>query len=186
MRTEEIFRKTKVKILKFKKIESTQERAIKMVKKGTRPWTIIWAKEQTKGIGRKGDFWYSPKGGLYFSIILPKTKIEDVEILTNLTAFLVSKIIFQEFGEKPFIKFPNDIYLRGKKLAGILIQNIISGKEIKPIVGIGINTNIKSFPEDLKEKATSTFLEFKKKANNQKFLEKIIWEIKNSLKEISQ
>ncbi|MBC7073786.1 biotin--[acetyl-CoA-carboxylase] ligase [Candidatus Parcubacteria bacterium] len=175
-----------MRIFKFKKIDSTQKKAIEMIKtQKAKPWTVIFAETQKKGIGRKGNFWYSPKGGLYFSIILPPTKIEDVEILTNLAAFWISKVIFEKFHCKPLIKFPNDVYLNGKKVAGILTQNLIFGKKIFSVIGIGINTNIEHFPDDLKEKATSFFLEFGKKINNENFLKEILKEIYKGLRKIN-
>jgi len=170
-----------MKIKNFEKIASTQEIASKLFKKGEKPWTVVVAKEQIKGKGRGKNFWYSPRGGLYFSILLPPLSIEDVEILTNLAAFFVAKVIFEELGEKIFIKFPNDLYLNGKKIGGILTENTICGNEYYSIVGIGLNTNIKDFPPFLKEKATSFYLETHKKINNQKMLKKILKEIKKGI-----
>jgi BirA family biotin operon repressor/biotin-[acetyl-CoA-carboxylase] ligase len=172
-----------MKILKFEKVNSTQKIAKKLAKEGKKEWTVILAKEQTGGIGRKGNFWYSPKGGLYFSVILPKIKIEKLKILTDFIPLLISKIIFEEFKEKPFVKFPNDIYLKGKKIGGVMIQNLISGKGQISILGVGLNTNIKKFPEDLREKATSLLLEFKKRANNERIFKKILKELQKVIKE---
>ncbi len=175
-----------MKILKFERVESTQKTAKELIKKGEKEWTVILAKEQTKGIGRKGNFWYSPKGGLYFSLVLPKTEIEKIKIIRDLVPFLVSKVIFEEVKEKPFIKFPNDIYLRGRKIGGVMIQNFISKRRQISILGIGINTNVKEFPEDLREKATSLLIEFKKRVSNQKILKKILKEIQKVFETISK
>jgi len=175
-----------MKILEFEKLDSTQKIAKELAEKGEKEWTVILAKEQTQGIGRKGDFWYSPRGGLYFSVILPQAKIEKLEILRDLTPFLISKVIFEEFKIKPFIKFPNDIYLNGKKIGGIMLQNIISPQKQISILGIGLNTNIKEFPEDLKDKATSLLIELKKEVSNQKILEKILKEIKKTFDKITK
>ena len=117
---------------------------------------------------------------------MPEKKVEDLEILTNSAAFLISRIIFERFGEKPFIKFPNDVYLRGKKVAGILTQNVICGRKKNSVLGIGLNTNIKKFPANLKEKATSLFLEFKKEVGNKEFLRRIIEELKKTLNLFAQ
>jgi BirA family biotin operon repressor/biotin-[acetyl-CoA-carboxylase] ligase len=174
-----------MKILEFEKLESTQKKA-KEIAKEVEPWTVVLAKEQTGGYGRKGNFWYSPKGGLYFSVILPKTKIEDVQILTFLAAFCVAKVLNKEFGAKPFIKWPNDVWLNGKKICGILTENIILGKEIKnSIIGIGLNTNIEKFPKDLKNIATSIKIELKKEVDNIELMKKILEELKEKLKIIS-
>jgi BirA family biotin operon repressor/biotin-[acetyl-CoA-carboxylase] ligase len=174
-----------MKILEFEKLESTQKKA-KEIAKEAEPWTVVLAKEQTGGYGRKGNFWYSPRGGLYFSVILPKTKIEDLQILTILAAFCVAKILKEDFKLEPFIKLPNDVYVNNKKICGILTENIISGKEVKnSIIGIGLNTNIEDFPEGLKEKATSLKRELKKEVEGRKILEKILKELKNYFLEIT-
>jgi BirA family biotin operon repressor/biotin-[acetyl-CoA-carboxylase] ligase len=174
-----------MKILEFEKLESTQKKA-KEIAKNSKPWTVVLSKEQTGGYGRKGNFWYSPRGGLYFSVILPKTKIEDLQILTILTAFCVAKILKEDFNLEPFIKLPNDVYLNGKKICGILTENIIFGKEVRnSIIGIGLNTNIDQFPEDLKKIATSVKIELNKKVKNEEILKKILNEIKEKLEIIS-
>lgn len=107
-----------MKILKFNQINSTQKKAKKLAQKGEKPWTVVLAKAQTAGRGRKGNFWYSPKGGLYFSIVLPKSKIENIYILNILAAFLVAKTIKEIFNLEPFIKLPNDIWIKDRKVAG--------------------------------------------------------------------
>jgi BirA family biotin operon repressor/biotin-[acetyl-CoA-carboxylase] ligase len=174
-----------MKILEFEKLESTQKKAKEIAKK-TEPWTVVLAKEQTGGYGRKGNFWYSSRGGLYFSVILPKTKIEDLQILTILAAFCVAKILKEDFKLEPFIKLPNDVYVNSKKICGILTENIILGKEVKnSIIGIGLNTNIEKFPKDLENIATSIKIELKKKVDNKELLKKILEELKEKLETIS-
>jgi BirA family biotin operon repressor/biotin-[acetyl-CoA-carboxylase] ligase len=174
-----------MKILEFEKLESTQKKA-KEIAKEAEPWTVVLAKEQTGGYGRKENFWYSPKGGLYFSVILPKTKIEDLQILTILAAFCVAKTLKEDFKLEPFIKLPNDVYVNGKKICGILTENIILGEEVKnSIIGIGLNTNIEDFPEELKERATSLKRELKKEVEGRKILEEILKELKNYFQEIT-
>jgi BirA family biotin operon repressor/biotin-[acetyl-CoA-carboxylase] ligase len=174
-----------MKILEFEKLESTQKKA-KEIAGNSEPWTVVLAKEQTGGYGRKGNFWYSPKGGLYFSVILPETKIEDLQILTILAAFCIAKILKEDFKLEPFIKLPNDVYVNGKKICGILTENIILGKEVKnSIIGIGLNTNIEKFPKDLENIATSIKIELKKEVENKELLEKILEELKEKLEIIS-
>jgi BirA family biotin operon repressor/biotin-[acetyl-CoA-carboxylase] ligase len=174
-----------MKILEFEKLESTQKKA-KEIAKEAEPWTVVLAKEQTGGYGRKGNFWYSPRGGLYFSVILPKTKIEDLQILTILAAFCVAKILKEDFKLEPFIKLPNDVYVNSKKICGILTENIVLGKEVKnSIIGIGLNTNIEKIPRDLENVATSIKIELKKEVENKELLKKILEELKEKLETIS-
>jgi len=181
-----------MKIVKYKKISSTSEIAKKL---RPQPWTIILADEQKRGYGREQREWFSPKGGLYFTIVLPKVDIADLQILTLLAAFSVSKTVKEKFNLETFIKTPNDVLIisspnsRGlklKKICGILTENVI-GKDVKfSIMGIGLNTNIKSFPKDLKDIATSIEIETGRKTNNEKILLAIIDGIKNNLKTITQ
>lgn len=172
------------KIKSFRKVQSTQILAKELLRSGATPWTVIVAKEQTGGIGRKGERWFSPHGGLYISVILPPMRLENIEILTYLFSFFVAKVIFNEFGEKIFIKFPNDLYFKNKKLGGLMVQNMVLGEKNYPILGIGINTNINEFPEDLKETATSLKIELSRKINNEALMDKILEEIKDGLEKI--
>ncbi len=175
-----------MKILEFEKISSTNLAAKELAKKGAPPWTVILAKEQKAGYGRKGGSWFSPLGGLYFSIILPKSKIEDLQTLTILAAFVVAKVLEEGFSLEPLIKLPNDVLLNGKKISGILTENVI-GQEVKSsVMGIGLNTNIDKFPKDLENKATSLKIELGKKVDNKKILKKIIKGLKEQLKTISE
>lgn len=174
------------KIFNFKKIKSTSECAKEMAQNGAGEWTVVVAEEQTFGHGRKGEEWFSPLGGLYFSVILPPSNITDLQTLTILTAFIVAKVIKENFDLEPMIKLPNDVFVNGKKICGILTENIIIGQKIKSVIGIGLNTNIEFFSENLKNVATSLKIETIKSVDNNKILEQIISELKNQLKIISQ
>jgi len=174
-----------MEIIKFEKIDSTQIFAKNL--KTPEPWLVVLAKEQTTGRGRGRDFWYSPKGGLYFSVILPKSNIDDLQTLTIISAFIIGKYIKEKFNLEPFIKLPNDVYLNGKKVAGVITENVIEAKEVKfSVMGIGINTNIARFPKDLENIATSFKIELGKKVDNEKILKEIIEGLKEQLKVISE
>ena len=176
-----------MEITYYKTLFSTNLKAKELAKKGVKPWTVIVAENQTKGRGRKKNDWFSPKGGLYFSIILPKSNIDDLQTLTILAAFITAKVIKENFKKfEPLIKLPNDVLINGKKVAGILTENII-GKDVKlSVMGIGFNTNIGKFPKELKDIATSLELELEKRVNNRKILTQIIKEIKKQLATISE
>jgi BirA family biotin operon repressor/biotin-[acetyl-CoA-carboxylase] ligase len=172
-------------IKKYKILKSTNLKAKELAKKGAEPWTVIVAKEQTAGYGRKGESWFSPKGGLYFSVILPKSNIEDLQTLNILAAFICAKTIKENFNLEPFIKLPNDLWLNGKKVAGILTENIV-GRDVKlSVMGIGLNTNIEKFPRDLENIATSLKIELAKEVDNEKILKEIIKGLKEQLAIIS-
>jgi BirA family biotin operon repressor/biotin-[acetyl-CoA-carboxylase] ligase len=172
-----------MKIKKFEKVSSTNALA-KEIK--LEPWTVVWAQEQTSGYGSKKDYWFSPKGGLYFSVILPKSTIEDLQTLTILAAFVVAKTIKENFNVEPFIKLPNDVHLNQRKIAGILTETVVSSDVKFSIMGIGINTNIDEFPGELENIATSLKIELGKKVDNEKILKQIVEELKKQLKTISE
>lgn len=191
---------SKLKILKFDTLPSTSQKLKELLQKGARPWTIVLAKEQTAGHGKGKRKWYSPRGGLYFSIVLPESNIEDLQVLTILAAFAVAKVIKEKFKLEPFIKLPNDVFVNGKKIAGILTENVVavsagpdlSGakrieKKVKSsVMGIGMNTNIDNFPEDLKDKATSLKIELKREVDSEDILKKVVEMLKVNFKTISQ
>ncbi len=165
----------------FDKIDSTNEEAKRNMYE---PWTVLIAKEQISGHGKGKESWFSPEGGLYFSIILPKSNFDDLQTLTILAAFIVAKNIKEEFSLEPLIKLPNDVLINGKKICGILTENII-GENLKlSVIGIGLNTNIKSFPQKLENIATSLQIETKKEINNDEILNKIVLDLKKQFKSI--
>ncbi|MDI6602905.1 MAG: biotin--[acetyl-CoA-carboxylase] ligase [Patescibacteria group bacterium] len=173
-------------IKNYKILDSTNLKAKELARRGAGAWTVIVAEEQVGGYGRKGTSWFSPKGGLYFSIILPKSNVEDLQTLTILAAFICAKTIKENFNLEPFIKLPNDVWVNGKKVAGILTENVI-GKDVKlSVMGIGLNTNIEKFPKELENTATSLKIELEKKVSNIKLLKQIVQSLKEQLKTISE
>lgn len=105
--------------------------------------TLITAEEQTKGKGRFGRKWYSPKGkNIYatFCFTLPK-ETKHLTALSHLMALSLCNILI-EYNLKPKIKWPNDIYLAQKKVAGILCEIIFTNEIIQIILGIGVNVNM--------------------------------------------
>lgn len=174
-----------MEILSYGKINSTNLKAKELAKKGAKPWTIVLAKEQSSGYGKSKKIWSSPAGGLYFSVILPKSNIEDLQTLTILAAFIIAKVIKENFKLEPLIKLPNDVLLEGKKICGILTENVV-GKDVKfSVMGIGLNTNVEKIAPELKNIATSIKMEIGKKVDNEKILKQIIGELKHQLKTIS-
>ena len=144
----------------YKKIDSTntQARLFAENKKGSH--AIFIASEQTKGRGRLGRTFVSSKNkGLYLSILLnEKLPPELATSLTTYMAVIASRAIHTVSGVLPKIKWVNDLYLGGKKLAGILTEGKASETEDTldyAVVGIGINLLKQNFPEDVKSIATT-------------------------------
>lgn len=122
--------------------------------------TIIRAESQTAGRGRLGKVWLSPsEKGLYFSIIVrPRLTSEEYPKLSMTVGLAVAKAIEKTCDVDVFLKWPNDIYLNGKKCGGILCESGLSpGKNRFGIVGIGLNvlTAKSELPKDIRESATS-------------------------------
>ena len=175
------------KIIEFESLASTSEKAKELALAGAEPWTIVLAIEQTGGHGRKGEAWFSPQGGLYVSIILPKSNIIDLQTLTILTAFIIAQTIKNNYKLEPLIKLPNDVLLDGKKVCGILTENVIMGNEtLISILGIGLNTNILEFPIELNDLAISLQQSLSTQVWNEQILEQIVVGLKNQLDNISQ
>ncbi len=138
----------------FDEIDSTNEYARKIVDDAV-DGTVVLADIQTAGKGRLENKWYSPEGGLYLSVIL----VIDKPLLLPIIAAVAICETFSHYNIILGIKWPNDILLNERKVAGILCEVI----EMKAVLGIGINLNIAEFPQDLKTVATSIFMETKKR-----------------------
>ena len=172
-------------IIEFDKLASTSAKAKELAAGGVEPWTAVVAKEQDGGYGRKGNVWHSPAGGLYFSVILPKSNVADLQILTIMAAFCAARAIKENFNVEPMIKLPNDVYLNGKKICGVLTENVICGDEILSVIGIGVNTNIDAFPEE-SGNAASLKIELKQTIDNRAILVQIISQLQQTFKAISR
>ena len=142
----------------FGTIDSTNIYASKIADKSPEG-TVIIADEQTSGKGRIGRKWFS-KNGIYFSIILkPEIELTRVSFLTQLAgaALLVA---LKNVGVDVKIKWPNDIILNGKKIAGILTEMSAEVDRIfYVVVGVGINLYNQKFDDEIREKATSILKE---------------------------
>lgn len=146
------------KFFRFKTVDSTNNVARKLAEKGFEKVVVI-AETQTNGRGRYGRTWFSPKGGLWFSIILkPKINPNEAFKLSFLTALSIAKAIKELYNLEATIKWPNDILVNGKKVCGILSETKIKNEELEFIIlGIGVNANIpaESFPKELRDTSTS-------------------------------
>ncbi len=139
----------------FSIIDSTNSEAKRMAMAGADHGTILVAETQTAGRGRFGKSFYSPENtGLYMSVILKPgdTAISDAQMITVAAAVVTSQAIEELTGQKPGIKWVNDLYLGDKKICGILteaVSDFESGRVESIIIGIGINCATTDFPEEL-------------------------------------
>ncbi len=128
----------------FDSIDSTQNQALKILEKGTNDGTVIVAEKQTDSHGRSGRKWISPKGGIGISIILrPKFDIFVTTLFPIAASLALSIAIEKIFSIKPELKWPNDVTIKGKKVAGILVDASLESNKIESLVlGVGINFDI--------------------------------------------
>lgn len=164
-------------IINFQELESTSVWARKNLK-DLDDFKVISADIQSMGHGQFDRKWYSTGkngGNIYISIVLKPENIEHLNELTRFTSYIGAKTI-EEYGIKAQFKFPNDILINGKKIAGILAESVFIGNEFKGvIVGIGINLNLNE--EDIQNidiPATSIFLETGNNVEKSEFLEKLL------------
>ena len=140
---------------------STNDRAAEEAKAGAAEGLLVTTDRQTDGRGRLGRVWIAPPGeNLTFSLLLrPRRPPPEIPPLTLLAGGAVAEAL-STLGFAARVKWPNDVLLRGpggaRKVAGILTEATTVGERIgHVVVGIGINVNTASFPDDLTDKATS-------------------------------
>jgi len=149
-------------IIAFDTIESTNKMAAELLSLSkVQHGAVILAREQTAGRGQRGRTWTSQPGlDLTASVVLrPRAlRAEDQFILGKMAALAVAEVTRRLVPANVRIKWPNDVLVERKKIAGILIKNDIVGELVQSsVLGIGINANSSSFPEELT--ATSVLLE---------------------------
>ena len=139
-------------------IDSTNTKAKRLADEGAPHGTLVAAGHQSAGKGRRGRVWESPEGtGIYMTLLLrPELKPEQAPMLTVLMAQSVADAIQTVTGITPGIKWPNDIVMDGRKVCGILTEMSTEMTWIHYVViGVGINVHQQTFPEELKDKASS-------------------------------
>lgn len=142
-------------------VDSTNTRAKQLAEAGAPDGTLVVAETQSSAKGRRGRSWMAPSGsGVWFSLLLrPKIAPEHASMLTLVAAMAVETGIRDLAGIEGRIKWPNDIVIEGKKICGILTEMSADMDDVNHVVvGIGINANIREFPKELRDKATSLLL----------------------------
>jgi BirA family biotin operon repressor/biotin-[acetyl-CoA-carboxylase] ligase len=133
------------KVYYFNTIDTTQNFAMEIVTRNNMNGTIIIAKKQTGGRGRMKRRWKSPVGGIWMSIIIhPKFDVSFTTLIPIAISLALCMAIEKTLKIKPELKWPNDVTLNGKKVAGVLVDASIVSNEIEyMIIGVGINFKIK-------------------------------------------
>ena len=144
-----------------REIDSTNLWIKRLAKEGAPEGTLALAEFQSAGRGRLGRSWEVPEGtSVMMSILLrPKFEPQYAPTLTLVMGMAVAKAV-KNLGFDVSIKWPNDVVVSHKKICGILTEmGVRDGKIDYAVIGVGINVNIKEFPEEMADKATSLYLE---------------------------
>jgi len=130
-------------IEKYDSVSSTQDVARQFAREGAREGTVVLAKQQLQGRGRGGRKWCSPRGsGLWATIVLrPDTPPVHLPLLSVLVSVAIARAVESLTGSDVFIKWPNDVFMRGRKLAGVLCEaESDPGKGVSVVLaGFGLN-----------------------------------------------
>ena len=162
-------------MFKFESVTSTNDIAINLIKDEKKEIGCVYANDQTQGRGTQGKQWISNEGNFFGSIFFPlKDNYPPFNEFSTISPILISGVI-KHFCKKQKInlKFPNDVFVNGKKICGILQELITSHNRKFLIIGIGVNIvsnpNIKN-----KYQATNILIETKKKPEIKEILDLII------------
>jgi BirA family biotin operon repressor/biotin-[acetyl-CoA-carboxylase] ligase len=177
------------KVYYFDSIESTQDQALKLASDAKNNGAVIIAQKQTGGKGRDGRKWISPKGGIWLSVILhPDFDISVATLFPIASALAVSNTIEKLYKIKPELKWPNDVNIKGKKIAGILVDASLESNKIESMVlGVGVNfdVNPKEIEKNLKNTpnfyGVSSLSKFKKNTTAVKFIQVFLVELEKIL-----
>jgi BirA family biotin operon repressor/biotin-[acetyl-CoA-carboxylase] ligase len=142
-------------------VDSTNAEAKRLATEGEEKapdGTLVWAKEQTEGRGRRGRKWHSPPGNLYCSLIMrpdvPLAKAAELSFVAGLAIFDALGSI-GEPGHQVHLKWPNDVLLNDQKVAGLLLEAETGSGDIPEWVILGLGVNVGVFPGDTDFPATS-------------------------------
>ena len=181
---------SKISFFSYQIVNSTMDVAKQKAKENPdllKSGFVVIADQQRSGRGTKQRIWHSEcAGGLYYTFVCnPITlKVESAQDYQFNIAFCIKSLIDSQFNVNCTIKYPNDIFLNNKKIAGILLET--SSKSNNPFfdyfsIGIGINLNQKKFPSQLQTIATSTYIETQKKVSNKTIAKALTDKIVNAL-----
>ncbi len=162
----------KLKQFNFKKVKSTNQTSIRLIKSSKNEFGLIVSDSQSKGKGQYGRKWISYKGNIFLSFFYKLDNIKlSLNALTKTNCFLVRKVISKYYKKKIIFKSPNDLLINKKKICGILQEKIEKSKKEYLIVGIGFNLiknpNIANYP------TTNLFEITNQKINKKKFIKEL-------------
>ncbi len=172
-------------VLSYSSVETTMDVAQALAKQGWNPGSVVVAETQTKGRGRPGKSWFSSAGQvLCLSLDLPTTLPADQHYKLGFAAALAVANVVDELGsDVAQIKWPNDVYLKGKKLAGLLVETVGDGRVV---LGLGLNTNAERFEGELADTAVSLRMTTRTSWPHEEILKKLFPKIAEVLAQLEQ
>jgi BirA family biotin operon repressor/biotin-[acetyl-CoA-carboxylase] ligase len=175
-----------MKHIHFKTIDSTND-YLSNHYNDLEDMTVVSTDYQTHGKGRLSRTWYGNEKSIMCSVLL-KEHLNEIPI--NILPLLVAKSLHQvlsKYHNNIKIKWPNDLLINGLKLSGILIKSIIEANQaLALIIGFGININQLEFDEEIKEIATSLYLQTNKIYDKEVILEELLKQLESDLKSIKE
>jgi BirA family biotin operon repressor/biotin-[acetyl-CoA-carboxylase] ligase len=165
------------KFVVFNEVSSTNIIAKELARRGEKEGVVVVARVQKKGRGRFDRVWESPDGGLYLSVILRPNVTPDKTTLIPLVAAVAVHETLDSYGLPATIKWPNDVRINGKKIAGILLESELDEKKVVYVVlGVGINLNVDVdvFSPEIRLVSTSVSNELGVEVDYHVFLEKFL------------
>lgn len=146
-------------IIHLDEVTSTQSVAFELAADGVPDGTVVVADHQTAGRGRRGRGWYDePGANLLFSIVLrPRLELARLPTLSLTAAVAVAEALAEVAALPARLKWPNDVLVEGRKIAGILLESRTDGAPLV-VLGLGVNVGQRSFPSDVAAGATSIAL----------------------------
>ncbi len=165
-------------IFALPEVTSTNKWAKDLARLGAGEGTTVIAEIQTEARGRLNRKWFSPRGGLWLSVILrPKIKAAEASKLVFVAGLAVAKTLHELYGLEVQLKWPNDVLVSAKKICGILTEaSTINGELEFVIAGIGLNANFEAdtLPDQVKLLATSIETELKEIARLEDLFRKLL------------
>lgn len=172
----------------YREIDSTNRFAENLSQQSFREGSAVVADSQTAGRGRGNNQWFSPAGENIYCTLLLKPEASYLHRIPFIAGLAIAKTL-AELDLEIDLKWPNDLLVGNRKLGGILVQSAMEAGTMKyAVAGFGINVNTTSFPESLKETATSIAIECQQTANREQILAGVLMNFEklySGMKEVS-
>lgn len=151
-------------VVRLGRVDSTQAVAFALAAEGATDGTVVTADSQTAGRGRRGRRWMDEPGASLLVSIVLRPRLEPARLpgLSLAAGVAVAQVLTRVAGLSPRLKWPNDVLVGGRKIAGILLESHMSAAgeagRVTTVLGIGVNLGQRMFPADIGQRATSVWL----------------------------